>query len=84
MRISHAEGIAPPRWLFLSDNVKGIHSQCRDTASRRDGADGGRPAEVEAAKRAGMDAIGVVRPGNAPLDADVERAHRVVDSFGGL
>jgi len=62
LRISHAEGIAPPRWLFLSDNVK----------------------EVEAAKRAGMVAIVVVRPGNAPLDAGVERAHRVVDSFGGL
>ena len=33
-RISHAEGIAPPRWLFLSDSVKGIRPNIAKTASR--------------------------------------------------
>lgn len=40
--------------------------------------------EVQAAKEAGMDAVVVVRPGNAPLTRSEREAWRVVDSFDAL
>jgi enolase-phosphatase E1 len=40
--------------------------------------------EVEAAKRAGMQSFVVQRPGNAPLPADTEMRHKVINDFNEL
>jgi enolase-phosphatase E1 len=40
--------------------------------------------EVEAAKAAGMQSFVVQRPGNAPLPADIEKRHKVINDFDEL
>jgi len=40
-----------------------------------------RVEEVEAAKRAGMQALLVVREGNAPLSEEEKRKHKLISSF---
>lgn len=40
--------------------------------------------EVDAAKAAGMQSFVVQRPGNAPLPADIDRTHKVINNFNEL